>query len=210
MKLSWIIAAIILASTGAWAAIQFSQPKELQLQTSFEFPTHQAIAPFSLTDQHGQAFTNDDLSGKWSLFFIGYTSCPDVCPTTMGKLTAAYPSLSEHADLQVIFLSVDPQRDSTDTLLNYANFFNPEFIAVTAEHKQLYPITRSLGFVYAMVGDGENYQVDHSASFALVSPQGEKVAIIKPKSDTPGKLPQIKNSALIHDVNALIEKYGTG
>ena len=61
-----------------------------------------------------------------------------------------------------------------------------------------------------MVGDGEDYQVDHSASFALVSPQGEKVAIIKPKSDTPGKLPQIKNSALIHDVNALIEKYGTG
>ena len=210
MKLSWIIAAIVLASAGAWVAIQFSQPKELQLQTSFEFPAPQAIAPFSLTDQHGQAFTNDNLTGKWSLFFIGYTSCPDVCPTTMGKLTAAYPSLSENADLQVIFLSVDPQRDSTDTLLNYANFFNPEFVAVTAEHKQLYPITRSLGFVYAMVGDGEDYQVDHSASFALVSPHGEKVAIIKPKSDTPGKLPQIKNSALIHDVNALIEKYKNG
>ena len=91
MKLSWIIAAIVLASAGAWAAVQFSQPKELLLQTSFEFPTPQAIAPFSLTDQHGKAFTNDDLSGKWSLFFIGYTSCPDVCPTTMGKLTAAYP-----------------------------------------------------------------------------------------------------------------------
>ncbi|PKG56322.1 SCO family protein [Shewanella sp. Choline-02u-19] len=210
MKLSWIIAAVILAAAGVLAAIQFSQPKTLALQTSFEFPTPQAIAPFTLTDQHGNRFSNDDLTGHWSLFFIGYTSCPDVCPTTMGKLTAAYPLLSENTDLQVIFLSVDPDRDSTDTLLNYANFFNPEFVAVTGEHKQLYPLTRSLGFVYAMVGDGDNYQVDHSASFALISPQGEKVAIIKPKSDTPGKLPQIKNSALIHDVKALIDKYDNG
>ncbi|MFT5790044.1 MAG: protein SCO1/2 [Shewanella sp.] len=210
MKLSWIIAAVMLASAGALVAMQLSQPKTLALQTSFEFPTPQAIAPFLLTDQHGNRFSNDDLKGHWSLLFIGYTSCPDVCPTTMGKLTAAYPSLSEHTDFKVIFMSVDPERDSTANLLNYANFFNPEFVAVTGEHKQLYPITRSLGFVYAMVGDGENYQVDHSASFALVSPQGEKVAIIKPKSDTPGKLPQIKNSALIHDVNALIDKYGNG
>ncbi|WOT05418.1 SCO family protein [Shewanella youngdeokensis] len=210
MKLAWIIAAGALICAGMLAAIQFSAPKALQLQTSYEFPSPQAIAPFTLTDQHGNTFDNADLLGQWNLFFIGYTSCPDVCPTTMGKLTAAYPSLSDEAALQIIFLSVDPKRDSTDTLLNYANFFNPEFIAVTGAHNQLYPVTRSLGFVYAMVGEGENYQVDHSASFALVSPKGEKVAIIKPKSDTPGKLPQIKNSALIHDVKAIMGKYENG
>ncbi|MGS0681720.1 SCO family protein [Shewanella sp. 125m-7] len=209
MKLTWIIAAIILVVAGAYASIQLSQPAPLALQTSFEYPTPQPLAPFSLTDQRGNRFSNADLQGKWSLFFIGYTSCPDVCPTTMGKLTSAYAGLSQQAKVQVVFLSVDPQRDTTDTLQNYIKFFNPEFMAVTGEHKQLFPVTRSLGFVYAMVGDGDDYQVDHSASFALISPKGEKVAIIKPRSDTPGKLPQIKNSDLIHDVNAIIAKYSS-
>ncbi|ABZ74826.1 electron transport protein SCO1/SenC [Shewanella halifaxensis HAW-EB4] len=207
MRLTWIITAILMVAAGVYASIGLNSPKPLALQTSFEYPSPQPLAPFSLIDQHGNTFTNADLNGKWSLFFIGYTSCPDVCPTTMGKLTSAYPSLAQGEDLQVIFLSVDPQRDSTSTLESYIRFFNPEFVAVTGEHKQLLPVTRSLGFVYAMVGEGEDYQVDHSASFALVSPKGEKVAIIKPKSKTPGQLPQIKNRDLIHDVNAIIDKY---
>ncbi|ABV89317.1 SCO family protein [Shewanella pealeana] len=207
MKLTWIIAAVLMVAAGVYASIQLAQPKNLALQTSFEYPAPLPLAPFSLTDQRGNSFSNTDLLGKWSLFFIGYTSCPDVCPTTMGKLSSAYPKLTDKAELQVIFLSVDPQRDSTETLENYIKFFNPEFIAVTGEHSQLFPVTRSLGFVYAMVGNGPDYQVDHSASFALVSPQGEKIAIIKPKSSSPGKLPQIKNSDLIHDVNAIIDKY---
>ncbi|MGS0674044.1 SCO family protein [Shewanella sp. 0m-4] len=209
MKLTWIITAILMVAAGAYAGIQLNQAKPLALQTSFEYPSPQPLAPFSLTDQRGNTFTNADLNGKWSLFFIGYTSCPDVCPTTMGKLTSAYPSLAQDKDLQVIFLSVDPQRDSSSTLENYMRFFNPEFVAITGEHKQLLPVTRSLGFVYAMVGEGDNYQVDHSASFALVSPKGEKVAIIKPKSEIPGQLPQIKNRDLIHDVNAIIDKYSS-
>ncbi|MGS0729525.1 SCO family protein [Shewanella sp. 0m-11] len=204
-----MITAILMVAAGAYAGIQLNQAKPLALQTSFEYPSPQPLAPFSLTDQRGNTFTNADLNGKWSLFFIGYTSCPDVCPTTMGKLTSAYPSLAQDKDLQVIFLSVDPQRDSSSTLENYMRFFNPEFVAITGEHKQLLPVTRSLGFVYAMVGEGDNYQVDHSASFALVSPKGEKVAIIKPKSEIPGQLPQIKNRDLIHDVNAIIDKYSS-
>ncbi|MCL1138178.1 SCO family protein [Shewanella pneumatophori] len=208
MKFTWIIAAILLIAAGAYASVQLSQ-QPLELQTSFEYPTPQPLAPFTLTDQRGNSFSNADLQGKWSLFFIGYTSCPDVCPTTMGKLTSAYAGLNQESDVQVIFMSVDPERDSTNKLENYMNFFNPDFIAVTGEHKQLFPVTRSLGFVYAMVGDGPDYQVDHSASFALVSPQGEKVAIIKPKSHSAGQLPQIKNSDLIHDVNAIIAKYSS-
>ncbi|MDR8525616.1 SCO family protein [Shewanella fidelis] len=206
MKFTWIIAAILLVAAGAYASIQLKQ-QPLALQTSFEYPAPIPLAPFSLIDQQGNRFSNEDLKGKWSLIFIGYTSCPDVCPTTMGKLTSAYTSLNQESDLQVIFMSVDPERDSTAKLDSYMNFFNPEFIALTGEHKQLFPVTRSLGFVYAMVGEGPDYQVDHSASFALVSPQGEKIAIIKPKSHKTGQLPQIKNSELIHDVNAIIGKY---
>lgn len=189
------------------AIIHSLQDTELDLATSFVFPIAKPLAPFSLTDQHGNAFTNSQLNDKWSLFFIGYTSCPDVCPTTMGKLTAAYPKLLENTDLQVIFLSVDPQRDSQAKLLSYMDFFNPEFIAITGGHAQLFPLTRDLGFVYAMVGEGEDYQVDHSASMALISPDGNKVAIIKPKSSTPGKLPQILNKNLIADIRTIIANY---
>lgn len=207
MKIGFGIAAIVLAGAGAFAALHLSAPKPIELKTSFEYPQPQPLAPFVLQDQHGNAFTNAQLKGKWSLFFVGYTSCPDVCPTTMAKLAAAYPQLSKHAPLQIVFLSVDPQRDPPAKLLNYVNFFNPEFVAVTGEHQQLLPITRGLGFVYAMVGAGENYQVDHSSSLALVSPQGEKIAIIKPQSSSPGKLPQISNSDLIDDVIQLIAKH---
>ncbi|MPY25400.1 SCO family protein [Shewanella sp. YLB-07] len=189
------------------AIINSLQDTELDLATSFVFPMAKPLAPFSLTDQHGNAFTNNQLSNKWSLFFIGYTSCPDVCPTTMGKLTAAYPKLLENADLQVVFLSVDPQRDTQAKLLSYMNFFNPEFVAITGGHAQLFPLTRDLGFVYAMVGEGEDYQVDHSASMALISPDGNKVAIIKPKSLAPGKLPQISNKNLITDIQTIIANY---
>ncbi|SQH74734.1 SCO1/SenC family protein [Shewanella benthica] len=187
--------------------ITSTQDTELELVSSFVFPIAKPLAPFSLTDQYGNAFTNSQLNDKWSLFFIGYTSCPDVCPTTMGKLTAAYPKLLENADLQVIFLSVDPQRDTQAKLLSYMNFFNPEFIAITGEHAQLFPLTRELGFVYAMIGEEEDYLVNHSASMALISPDGNKVAIIKPKSSVPGKLPLISNKNLIADIQTIIANY---
>ncbi|ACA84470.1 SCO family protein [Shewanella woodyi] len=196
---------LALLGLGVAAAIQFkSHRAEPELATSFIFPTAKKLAPFSLKDQHGNLFSNSQLADKWSLFFIGYTSCPDVCPTTMGKLSAAYPELLKDIDLQIIFLSVDPQRDTQEKLLAYMDFFNPEFTAITGEHAQLFPLTRDLGFVYAMVGEGENYQVDHSASMALISPEGRKVAIIKPKSSTPGTLPQILTKNLISDIGKIV------
>lgn len=195
---------LVLLGLGGVTAVQFrSNNAEPELSTSFLFPTPKKLAPFTLKDQHGELFSNLQLANKWSLFFIGYTSCPDVCPTTMGKLTAAYPELLKDIDLQIIFLSVDPQRDTQDKLLSYMDFFNPEFTAVTGGHSQLFPLTRDLGFVYAMVGDGQNYQVDHSASMALISPQGYKVAVIKPKSSTPASLPQILTKELISDIRKI-------
>ncbi|RTR28921.1 SCO family protein [Shewanella atlantica] len=204
-----VLLAVVIVGLGSFTALQFqsmiAEDNQIELSNSFIYPTPKRLPQFKLMEQHGTPFTNADLKGKWSLFFIGYTSCPDVCPTTMAKLTAAYPELLESADLQVIFLSVDPQRDTQEKLLSYMDFFNPKFIALTGDHTQLFPLTRGLGFVYAMVGDGENYQIDHSASMALISPEGENIAIIKPKSLTPGTLPQITSQALISDIHQIIQ-----
>ncbi len=206
--LIFVVFGLVLLGLGGVTAVQLrANNAEPELSTSFLFPTPKKLAPFALKDQHGELFTNIQLANKWSLFFIGYTSCPDVCPTTMGKLSAAYPELLKDVDLQIIFLSVDPQRDTQDKLLSYMDFFNPEFTAVTGEHSQLFPLTRDLGFVYAMVGEGQNYQVDHSASMALISPEGDKVAVIKPKSSTPGTLPQILTKELISDIRNIVDTH---
>ncbi|GIU45075.1 electron transporter SenC [Shewanella algidipiscicola] len=196
---------LVCATLGAITAYTLNQTATppLSLTTSYLYPTKRPLSQFNLVDQHGQAFTNQHLLHKWSLVFVGYTSCPDVCPTTMAKLAAAVQSLPPELDLQVIFLSVDPSRDTPDKLLDYVNFFNSDFIAVTAPHAQLLPLTRELGFVYAMVGEGENYQVDHSASMTLISPQGERYATVKPKLTQLSSLPQISTQNLVADLQQL-------
>ncbi|WP_220753331.1 MULTISPECIES: SCO family protein [Shewanella] len=182
-----------------------TQVPDLALQSSYLFDNPRPLAPFTLHDQLGNEFGNQQLLGKWSLLFVGFTSCPDVCPTTLNKLNAAYAELqSVSEDIQVVFVSVDPDRDSQTKRLDYINFFNRDFKAVTADHTQLFPFTRDLGFAYAMVGDGADYQVDHSASYVLVSPKGEKFAVFKPKQQ-PGKIPQILNKELVADLKLIIE-----
>lgn len=207
MKIAVIIAGMLLfAGLGSFAAITY-QGSEPELTTSYLYPQQRELAPFELTDQNGEVFNNDRLKGKWSLVFIGYTSCPDVCPTTMAKLTAAYQKLAPTIDMQVVFVSVDPARDTQAKLLDYINFFNSDFVAVTASHASLLPLTRQLGFVYAMVGEGQNYQVDHSASMVLISPEGKRYATIKPQAGSIGQLPQITTTDLIADITELDEHY---
>lgn len=201
-----LVIAILLIGLGGLFAVKFTPPKPVELQSGFLFPNAFGLAPFELVDQHQQAFTNANLTDQWSLFFIGFTYCPDICPTTLNKLAAAYPELKKVAPIQVVFLSVDPKRDTPDKLLSYVNFFNPEFKAVTGEQTQIFPLTRSLGLTYAMVGEGENYQVDHSAGYVLVSPQGTRVAVFKPTAEL-GQAPQVLNEALISDFAKIVSSY---
>ncbi|ARD20535.1 electron transporter SenC [Shewanella japonica] len=210
-----LLLAVIMLGLGVAVAALFprqsantalmTQVPDLALQSSYLFDNPRPLAPFTLHDQLGNEFGNQQLLGKWSLLFVGFTSCPDVCPTTLNKLNAAYAELqSVSEDIQVVFVSVDPDRDTQTKRLDYINFFNRDFKAVTADHTQLFPFTRDLGFAYAMVGDGADYQVDHSASYVLVSPKGEKFAVFKPKQQ-PGKIPQILNKELVADLKLIIE-----
>ncbi|MEL4439355.1 SCO family protein [Shewanella algae] len=211
MKKRILVAGILLIGLGGLASVQLfhrpsSQPPQT-LQTSFQYETPRPLQPFELQDQNGHLFDNDKLKQKWSLIFAGYTSCPDVCPTTLGKLSAVYPKLAQVAPIQVILLSVDPERDSQSKLKDYLAFFHPEFIGLRAEHPALLPFSRDLGLVYSLVGDGPDYQVDHSASLILISPDGRRYATIKPSSQTPGQLPQIRNDELLADFRTLVTQY---
>lgn len=151
------------------------------------WPNPKSVAAFTLTDQAGQAFDLERLRGKWSFLFFGYTHCPDICPITLGVLKSVADRLASEgryaADSQMVFVSVDPARDTPEVLREYVGFFGPGFVGATGTDAQLTTFTRDLGVLYMRVGEGDgavagtNYLVDHSAAVLLVDPQGRLVGV---------------------------------
>ncbi|WP_159084123.1 SCO family protein [Saccharobesus litoralis] len=164
------------------------------------------LSPFQLVDHTGKVFTNAELQNKWSFVFLGYTYCPDICPTTMQGLASVYAHLQAvDQNVQVVMISADPQRDSVEVLGQYVPFFHPQFVGVTAEHKYLLPFTRELGLVYSMTEgtSQDNYLVNHSASIVLINPQGKIAALVKPDfSLTPPVVDYAKLVNLLEIVKA--------
>jgi protein SCO1/2 len=174
------IVAVISAGAGV-TAWKFMQGR-LQQPTGalIVLPEPRVVADFALIDQDGQPFSLDDLRGRWSLIFFGFTHCPDVCPSTLYDLQRVHESLqtpggAKQPEHQVVFISVDPGRDTPEKLKQYASYFHPDFIAVTGPDEQLAPLTRQLGIAYRIEPHGAgamNYGVDHSASVLLTDPDG--------------------------------------
>lgn len=148
------------------------------------YETKRTFDDFSLSDQDGNEVTKQNLYGKWTLVFLGYLSCPDICPMTMAKLSALLPDLNELSNepVQVMFVSVDPKRDKTQNIKQYVNYFHPQILGVRAEHTELYPFVTSLGLMYSVPNkDEQEYFVDHSASVILIGPDSKITAIFKPR-----------------------------
>tara|TARA_Y100000815_G_C13307623_1_gene487129 strand:- start:639 stop:1268 length:630 start_codon:yes stop_codon:yes gene_type:complete len=165
------------------------------------------ISPFLLTDQHGEPADNSQFMGHWNLVFLGYTSCPDICPMTLAKLTAVQKQLSQDYQVQVWFVAVDPKRDTTEKRKAYIDYFNPEFLAVSGPHKQLFPFVRELGLIYAINdSDEQEYAVDHSASVVMVDANGAVRAIFKPEFKA-GSVPLINATTLTEEFRKIADYY---
>ena len=213
-KFLYVIIAIVSLAVGALVYVKSSVLPLPEYALYYE--KHRDVKPFEMTDQNGQVFNNQSLQGKWSWIFFGYTSCPDVCPTTLQELNFSYDALQAISpNNQVILVSVDPSRDSQTVLSQYINYFHPDFLALRAGHEVLFPFARNLGLMYAIT-DGKdaaahlaqsgesqenvvnNYLVDHSASIVLINPQGKITAIFKPQHKL-GELPIVEGEKLISD-----------
>lgn len=141
-----------------------------------------AISMPALTLDDGSVFDLEDLAGHWSLLFFGYTNCPDICPTTLNTLAQAKQSLKgEFPD--VVFISVDPQRDTVDILGDYVRYFDPAFRGVTGSPEMLQALSLQSSVVYMPVtvgqGEEETYLVEHSSSILLLNPEGKLHAFIQ-------------------------------
>jgi len=133
-----------------------------------------AVAPFALTDQDGQPYTQAQLQGHWTLLFAGFTHCPDVCPTTLALMAQLRGRLPAAAPLELLFLSVDPERDTPGRLKAYTAHFGGAVRGVTGPREQLDALCANLGIAYLKVPGATEaqYTVDHSTALVLLDPSG--------------------------------------
>jgi protein SCO1/2 len=143
--------------------------------------------PFQMVDQYGKAQSEAVLKGKWSAVFFGYTYCPDVCPTTLQALGEAKKQLGDKANaFQVVFVSVDPARDTPAQMKTYLDnqAFPQGAVGLTGSEAQVAAIAKAYKVYYRKAGSGDAYTVDHVAYTYLMDPKGQFVRIIG-SGDTP-------------------------
>lgn len=175
--------AALAAIAGLVAAQYWSTAKNPQLETGTLLREPRAIADFQLKDSSGAVFDRSRFVGHWSLVFVGFTYCPDVCPSTLGVLKSLHARLeAEKLPLQTVFVSVDPERDSLEKLGRYVHYFDPAFIGATGSTAQLDVLTQSLSLVYAKVPGSSptDYTLDHSAALVLINPDAQVAAYFLP------------------------------
>ncbi len=161
------------------------------------------ITPFTLDDHTHSSFTNKNLLGKWTVISFGYIQCPDVCPTTLMTLASVANKLklnNQNKDVQFVFYTIDPFRDTIDILANYVAYFNDDLIGLRAKkNKNHVNFEQSLSIRYKIETKPPNvYQVSHSIAIYVINPDAKLQAIFKPVI-TPFKLDPFNDEQLFKD-----------
>ncbi len=172
----------------------------VELESATLLPTAKKLGDFKLT-QFGQGeFNQDSVKGEWSLWFFGYTRCPDVCPTELFMLSDMMNKIEENVSQvesipQVVFVSVDPQQDSPQHLQNYARYYHKTFKGVTGTQSEIDKLVKAVGGFYERVyhtdgrilvieeggdvpkGLENSYLINHTATIVLTNPDGDMHAV---------------------------------
>lgn len=220
VTVGFVIAALYLT--------QSNNKKTLKLEGASLLPRGVVVSEFNLLDHHQQVFSQQTLgevSPQWRLLFFGFTTCPDICPLEMQKIGQTLTQLKKQGVTplpQVVFVSVDPERDSLTQIKNYVEYFDISILGVTGENLEIAKLAKTFSASYsrsATITDsatgkkqkylvkpgatmpkvaGDNYLVNHTSRFFLVSPQGEYVGSFAPPH---------QQAVLFNDLKLLIEKY---
>ena len=199
-KIGLILVLALAAGLGLLAAQKFFGPvtpatRWPATQTVTLFPQARPLPPFSLRQSDGTQLADGELKGHWTLVFIGFTHCPDVCPTTLAQLKVAqdqWANIPEARRPRVLFVSVDPERDTPEITGTYAHAFHQDTLAATGTQQQLEDFARGLSLVFMKnppddPAKPDRYAVDHSAALAVIDPEGRMSGVIQPPFE-PGKI----------------------
>ncbi|KRG68908.1 SCO family protein [Pseudoxanthomonas dokdonensis] len=196
-KIGYILVIALAAGLGLLAAQHWLAPAPSkaalpQTRAVTLFPQSREVPAFSLRQSDGTQLTAGELKGHWTLVFLGFTSCPDVCPTTLAELAQAqkqWTALPESIRPRLLFVSVDPERDDPAKVGEYAHAFHPDTLAATADVPALENFAKSLGFVFIKVPgkhfdeNPRDYSMDHSSGIAVLDPQGRQAGLIRAPLD---------------------------
>ncbi|MBN2114936.1 MAG: SCO family protein [Anaerolineales bacterium] len=187
----------LLIGAVAAGVFLFSRPASFRGTTYAE--PYPVAAEIELTRANGNSFRLSEMRGQIVMLFFGYTSCPDVCPITMAELNQALEKLGGEADqVQVLFVTVDPQRDTPERVQEYVDHFNPGFIGLSGSEPELAKTWNDYG-VFREVVEGRSaagYLVDHTARVTIIDQQGN-LRVSFP-FDTPVE-------DIVHDLKLLLE-----
>jgi protein SCO1/2 len=196
-SLPWlIIATIFTFSIGVTLGhVKTPQNKSAAPQTQMSgtiLPTPRALNAFTLTDDHNQPFTNQNLMGHWTFLFFGFTNCAHMCPMTMTTLKDMYGDLKQAKQSlpQVVLISIDPQRDTVQRLHQFVTAFDPAFQGARGSEAQIEALSQELSILYMKVKaagqtqqQAQDYQIDHSGTLLLINPKGQLYAIFSMPHD---------------------------
>ena len=157
------------------------------------YPEPRELRDFQLTDHFGNPFSRDDLKGFWSILFLGYTNCPDICPLTMAELKQFYEGLDEPEikdDLRIVMVSVDAERDTPETMANYVSLFNRDFIGLSGDEESISNLARQVFVAHSVIaqtpdhaahanGNEDAYLIQHSSHLTIFNPAGHLHAIVR-------------------------------
>jgi len=166
-----------------------SNPRLIPDQVMTVFVDPKPLREFVLTDHNSNPFDLARLKENWSFLFFGFTHCPDICPSTLASLTKLREQLTKgingSKNVQFVFISVDPKRDTAAILKQYTGYFDPSIVGVTGSELELRNLTGQLGALFEVESapDKENYQVYHTSVLFLINPQGQYVASLMPPFD---------------------------
>ena len=187
-------AALGAALAGYWMAQQLDRAGP-QLASGTWLPRPKPLSDFRLTDTTGRAFTRRDLGGGPTLVFFGFTHCPDVCPTTLMKL-AQVRKLAGLKGLRVLFVSVDPQRDTPPLLGMYVHAFDPAFLGLSGEPGSIRTVAADFGVAVNRVElPGGDYTMDHSAVVFLLDARARIAAIFTPPFEVAALTADLRRAA---------------
>ena len=159
----------------------------------FLFDSPRQISEFQMIDEHGKKVGKESLYDQWSVIFFSFTSCPDICPTTLSVISKAYENFDK--PVKIIMVTVDPERDSSERLAKYLSSFNSEFVGYRGSFRETVNLSQQLNIAFGKIPGNEpgTYTVDHSASLVLIDNLGRYMGFIKPPH-SPSKIQRAINS----------------